>query len=71
MLFFCAGTTAAGALLIYRWQLMLAALGEISFEEEDPDLMFQGFNLREAMAAAPRTVPLDNPATATNVVKGQ
>jgi hypothetical protein len=70
LLLFCTVAAAAGAVLVYRRQRMLAALGEIRFEEEDPDRMFQGFNLSEAMAAAPRTVPLDSPVTATNA-KGQ
>jgi hypothetical protein len=67
LLFFCIVATAAGAALVYRRQRMLAALGEIRFEEEDPDLMFQGFNLSEAMAAAPRPVPLDNPVAVTRI----
>jgi hypothetical protein len=54
LIVFCAVTMVLTGALMYRRRVVLAALGGLRFEEEDPDLMFQGFNLSEGMAARPR-----------------
>ncbi|MGH9309204.1 MAG: hypothetical protein ACRD1U_07515 [Vicinamibacterales bacterium] len=64
---FCGASTLITAGLMYRRWRTLAALQGLRFEEEDPDLMFQGFNLSEAMAAAPRSPSATSePADATH-----
>jgi hypothetical protein len=42
------------ALVAFAHRRVLSTATGLRFEEEDPDLMFQGFNLSEGMAAAPR-----------------
>ncbi|MGH9370076.1 MAG: hypothetical protein ACRD15_00940, partial [Vicinamibacterales bacterium] len=54
LLTFCVVTMLVTAVVRYLRGLTLASLAGLRFEEEDPDLMFQGFNLSEGMAAAPK-----------------
>jgi hypothetical protein len=42
------------ALIAFAHRRVLSMATGLRFEEEDPDLMFQGFNLSEGMAAAPK-----------------
>jgi hypothetical protein len=51
LLLFCGVAAIATAAVGYRRRQALASLTGLRFEEEDPDLMFQGFNLSEGMAA--------------------
>jgi hypothetical protein len=52
---FClAATVAAQAIVLYR-RHVLNALPSLRFEEEDPQAIFQGFQLSEGLAALPRT----------------
>jgi hypothetical protein len=53
---FCASATVAARLLALYRRWTLNALTSLRFEEEDPDAIFQGFALSEAMAAMPKTV---------------
>jgi len=46
--------TLAAQLVAYTRTRRLAALSGLRFEEEDPTALFQGFQLSEALAAAPR-----------------
>ena len=60
----CAGATlVAHGIVIYR-RRVLGALTALRFEEEDPDAIFQGFQLSEGLAAAPRAPGLDPAARA-------
>jgi hypothetical protein len=52
---FCLGTIVAARLLAWYRRRTLAELPGLRFEEEDPDAIFQGFQLSEALAAAPRS----------------
>ena len=51
---FCLVTFGLRALLAFNRRRRLAALPGLQFEEEDPDAIFEGFNLSEGLAAAPR-----------------
>lgn len=66
LLLFCAGAVAATALLTERRRRALARLPGLRFEEEDPDRMFQGFNLSEALAASPRPRAATPPAASAD-----
>lgn len=58
LVIFCGLGLAAAALLERQRRRTLAAQPGLIFEEEDPDLIFQGFNLSEGLAGATRpTVP--------------
>jgi hypothetical protein len=52
LLVFLAITGSAAVALRLLRRRKLARLGALRFEEEDPDLLFQGFNLSEGLAAA-------------------
>jgi hypothetical protein len=54
LLVFCLCTIVAARLLAWYRSRTLAELPGLRFEEEDPDAIFQGFQLSEALAAAPR-----------------
>jgi hypothetical protein len=55
---FClAATVAAGIIVLYRRHALNAMTG-LRFEEEDPQAIFQGFQLSEGLAAAPRARPV-------------
>jgi hypothetical protein len=62
---FCLATTIVTWLVMFGRHRVLVRLSALRFEEEDPDLMFQGFNLSEALAAAPKaaegTSPVPSP----------
>ena len=51
---FCAGAVAAARLLAWYRRYTLSAMAALRFEEEDPDALFQGFHLSEALASLPR-----------------
>jgi hypothetical protein len=51
---FFLATTLVTWLVMFSRRRGLLRLSSLRFEEEDPDLMFQGFNLSEALAAAPK-----------------
>ena len=53
---FCLCAILATRLLALYRRFSLAALPALLFEEEDPDAIFEGFNLSEGLAAAPKTV---------------
>jgi hypothetical protein len=63
---FCSIALLLTAALAYQRRRTLASLPGLRFEEEDPDLMFQGFNLSEAIAAAPQRAAVGGPADATH-----
>jgi hypothetical protein len=50
----CATLAAAISLLAWHRRRTLGALTALRFEEEDPDALFQGFHLSEALASLPR-----------------
>jgi hypothetical protein len=54
LLRFCGVVIVATELLAWRRRRFLVGQPALRYEEEDPDLMFQGFNLSEGMAAAPK-----------------
>jgi len=54
---FCSAVWLAARLVAWRRHRRLTRLTSLRFEEEDPDRIFQGFNLSEALAAVPRTLP--------------
>lgn len=51
---FCGTLVAATSLLAWYRRRTLRALTALRFEEEDPDALFQGFHLSEALASLPR-----------------
>jgi hypothetical protein len=57
----CAVLTLAAELVVVARRRRLAGLTGVRFEEEDPNALFQGFQLSEALAAAPRA-PVKQPA---------
>ena len=64
LMIFCASAMLTAHGINHRRQRMLRSLPGLRFEEEDPDAMFQGFNLSEAMASAPKPPRFDNSARA-------
>ena len=54
---FCVATALAHRALAWNRRRTLAVLPGLLFEEEDPDAIFEGFNLSEGLAAAPKAVP--------------
>jgi hypothetical protein len=66
LLLWCVGATLVTQ-VVYLWRRRtLAALTGLRFEEEDPDMIFQGFNLSEGMAAEAKPVPLEPAVHAAN-----
>lgn len=54
---FSAGVLLLTGLLAWARRRALAMLPGLLFEEEDPDAIFEGFNLSEGLAAAPKPLP--------------
>jgi hypothetical protein len=52
---FCVGATLAAQLVVLYRRHVLNALPALRFEEEDPQAIFQGFQLSEGLVALPRT----------------
>jgi hypothetical protein len=69
LLSFCLATMLLTTVIRYRRRRVLARLTGLRFEEEDPDLMFQGFNLSEALAAAPKTPGAASTASTPAVIR--
>jgi hypothetical protein len=51
---FCLAATVAAQLIVVMRNRALRALTSLRFEEEDANAIFQGFQLSEGLAAAPR-----------------
>jgi hypothetical protein len=54
---FCLGATLAAQVVVVIRRRTLAALPALRFDEEDTSAIFQGFQLSEGLAAAPRAAP--------------
>jgi hypothetical protein len=54
LVWFCLAATAAAEVIVRYRRHALNALPALRFEEEDPQAIFQGFQLSEGLAAAPR-----------------
>lgn len=52
---FCLAATVAAQIIVLYRRHVLNALPSLRFEEEDPQAIFQGFQLSEGLAALPRT----------------
>ena len=52
---FCLAATVAAQIIVLYRKHVLNALPALRFEEEDPQAIFQGFQLSEGLAALPRT----------------
>jgi hypothetical protein len=63
---FCVAATVIAEIIVLYRRHVLNALSALRFEEEDPQAIFQGFQLSEGLAAAPRAAgPLSaNPRSA-------
>lgn len=57
LVWFCLAATLAAQLIVLYRKHVLNALTSLRFEEEDPQAIFQGFQLSEGLAALPRTEP--------------
>ena len=50
----CAAATVAAQLIVFYRKRVLSAMAALRFDEEDPQAIFQGFQLSEALAAHPK-----------------
>ena len=60
LVWFCVGATLAAQLIVWSRKRVLSAMTALRFDEEDPQAIFQGFQLSEGLAALPRS-PDDSP----------
>jgi len=58
----CAGFTVLAQCVVLLRRYRLRGLSGLRFEEEDPNALFQGFQLSEGLAAAPRAPVAKQPA---------
>lgn len=54
LMWFCAAATVAAQLIVFYRRRVLTAMAGLRFDEEDPQAIFQGFQLSEALAAHPK-----------------
>lgn len=54
LVWFCVAATLVTQLVVFMRHRALRALTALRFDEEDPNAIFQGFQLSEGLAAAPR-----------------
>ena len=54
LVWFCAAATLAAQLIVFYRKRVLSAMTALRFDEEDPQAIFQGFQLSEALAGMPR-----------------
>ena len=59
---FCLAATLAAQLVVFIRRRAVRALPALRFDEEDNAALFQGFQLSEGLAAAPRSAPVVGPA---------
>jgi hypothetical protein len=62
LVWFCVAATFAAQLLVWYRKRVLTAMAGMRFEEEDPQAIFQGFQLSEALAALPKEPDALNPS---------
>jgi hypothetical protein len=55
LVWFCGGATLAAQLIVWYRKRVLSAMTALRFDEEDPQAIFQGFQLSEGLAALPRS----------------
>ena len=54
---FCVAATVVAEMIVFYRRHVLNAMPGLRFDEEDPQAIFQGFQLSEGLAAAPREKP--------------
>ena len=54
LMWFCAAATVAAQVIVFYRKRVLSAMASLRFDEEDPQAIFQGFQLSEALAGMPR-----------------
>ena len=54
LVWFCVAATVAAQLIVWYRMRVLSALPALRFDEEDPQAIFQGFQLSEGLAALPK-----------------
>ena len=59
---FCLAATVAAQIVALHRKHALNTIPALRFDEEDPQAIFQGFQLSEGLAAAPRSTPVVGPA---------
>jgi hypothetical protein len=54
LMWFCTAATVVAELIVFYRKRVLSAMAALKFDEEDPQAIFQGFQLSEALAGMPK-----------------